>query len=314
MTSETDIFECGTESASPMIDSQRFILREEAEASFVQSGFITSTYRFQAGGLTGARLSSDAYKELMSRQELDPVVVMKHAATDRVWWMYQGSFYCEEEGCNADEVKAITRFGIKRPIPVGKTLLVFPSTQVKCSEALLPLASMIDKELNVKRAGGMGLKELDAHSLRMILQLCVNALGNAVKEFVTQLRVIFNGNPVQVVFSGDPEITDHHSGEDFECSVNAIAKRVDELLRMRQRLVAARIETEYEPVVWIFLDVVDTTLARMSSTIKELHFQIQGFEDKLVDEGSQDPQVTLDLDLTDQFDRFIEAMRAFETS
>jgi hypothetical protein len=85
------------------------MLRRDTNASYRKTGvWIFSRYRFTSGSLEASNtLSKAAYSRLMSNQESEPKVVLDDAERRRTWWLFQGEFYWEHEGYEANEVKAL---------------------------------------------------------------------------------------------------------------------------------------------------------------------------------------------------------------
>ena len=84
------------------------MLRRELDAGFRESGWLVRRHYFYAGKLeAGAPFTRRQYRRLVAAQADEPVLVMRDERSERQWWIYRGAFYCENEGLQALEVKAL---------------------------------------------------------------------------------------------------------------------------------------------------------------------------------------------------------------
>ncbi len=83
------------------------MLRKDKKGKFVESGTFSTKYQYSTGNkISSTKLSKSKYDSLLQLQSLNPVNIMTDQEKGRTWWMFQGSFYVENEGLSGDEVKA----------------------------------------------------------------------------------------------------------------------------------------------------------------------------------------------------------------
>lgn len=78
------------------------MLREDVNARF-ETGFLRC--RFVSGRREFSFISGLAHRGILRDQENDPVPVAQDER--RTWWMFRGRFFWEDDGLEADEVKAL---------------------------------------------------------------------------------------------------------------------------------------------------------------------------------------------------------------
>lgn len=85
------------------------MLRKDQNAAFEKHGaLIFSRYRFVASGVEARRsLSRAEYGRLRRRQTETPVCVLVDEERRRAWWLFNDSVYFEDDGYDAEEVKAL---------------------------------------------------------------------------------------------------------------------------------------------------------------------------------------------------------------
>jgi HNH endonuclease len=91
------------------------VLREDRGAGFVrrQRFPLGPRFTFQSGGRIAARsLGRRAHARLLEEQRLEPVPVL--ADDGRTWWLFMDRCYWENEGYEADDVKALALASARR--------------------------------------------------------------------------------------------------------------------------------------------------------------------------------------------------------
>src|SRR5947207_223321 len=86
------------------------MMREDLNAGFLsdRKGFLRETrWWFIGTGCPPVRIPTDRYEHLRQAQAERPVAVVFD--DQRKWWWYQGQFYWENEGYEANDVLALTR-------------------------------------------------------------------------------------------------------------------------------------------------------------------------------------------------------------
>lgn len=65
-------------------------------------------YRFHTGRFhLEGYIEEEEYQRMKRNQKNTPQPLMKDSPSGKRWWWFQGSFYCEDEGLDAQEVKAL---------------------------------------------------------------------------------------------------------------------------------------------------------------------------------------------------------------
>ncbi len=83
------------------------MLRKDKNGRFVESGTFSIKYQFSSGKkISLTKLSKSKYNSLLQIQSLNPVNIMTDQEKGRIWWMFQGNFYVENEGLTGDNIKA----------------------------------------------------------------------------------------------------------------------------------------------------------------------------------------------------------------
>ncbi len=91
------------------------MLRKDKKGKFVESGTFSIKYQYSSGKkISSAKLSKSKYDSLLQLQSLNPVNIMTDQEKGRTWWMFQGSFYVENEDLGGDDVKAKI-FALEKP-------------------------------------------------------------------------------------------------------------------------------------------------------------------------------------------------------
>tara|TARA_B100001964_G_C13749963_1_gene387018 strand:+ start:135 stop:419 length:285 start_codon:yes stop_codon:yes gene_type:complete len=83
------------------------MLRKDKNGKFIESGTFSIKYQFSSGKkISLTKLSKSKYNSLLQIQSLNPVNIMTDREKGRIWWMFQGDFYVENEGLTGDDIKA----------------------------------------------------------------------------------------------------------------------------------------------------------------------------------------------------------------
>jgi hypothetical protein len=83
------------------------MIRKEKKGEFVESGAFSTKYQFSINKIISkTKLSKSKYSSLLQLQSIDPVKIMTNQEKRKTWWMFQDSFYVENEGMSGDDVKA----------------------------------------------------------------------------------------------------------------------------------------------------------------------------------------------------------------
>lgn len=91
------------------------MLKRDKKAVFLEVGIVSLKYQFTTEKkFSKSPLSKSRYNKLLELQSNDPVKVMEDADTSQNWWMFQDEFFVEDEGLNADDVKAFALKGIRK--------------------------------------------------------------------------------------------------------------------------------------------------------------------------------------------------------
>ncbi len=86
------------------------MLRKDKNGKFVESGTFSIKYQFSSGKkISLAKLSKSKYNSLLQIQSLNPVTIMTDLEKGRIWWMFQGDFYVENEGLTGDDIKVFAK-------------------------------------------------------------------------------------------------------------------------------------------------------------------------------------------------------------
>jgi 5-methylcytosine-specific restriction endonuclease McrA len=83
------------------------MLREAKNCAFVSQGmWFWKRYVFVAGKVKGTRgIRPELFAESAQEQKVDPVAVLHDS--NRRWWWFHDRFYWEDEGLEAEDVKAL---------------------------------------------------------------------------------------------------------------------------------------------------------------------------------------------------------------
>jgi hypothetical protein len=82
------------------------MIRKEKKGEFIESGAFSTKYQFSINKIISkTKLSKSKYSSLLQLQSLDPVMIMTDQEKRKTWWMFQDSFYVENEGMSGDDVK-----------------------------------------------------------------------------------------------------------------------------------------------------------------------------------------------------------------
>ncbi len=91
------------------------MLKRDKKAEFLEVGIVSMKYQFTTEkSFIKKALSKAKYNKLLELQSSDPVKVMEEADTNQNWWMFQDEFFVEDEGLNADDVKAFALKGARK--------------------------------------------------------------------------------------------------------------------------------------------------------------------------------------------------------
>ena len=91
------------------------MLKIDKKAEFLEVGIVSMKYQFTTEKrFIKKALSKSKYNKLLELQSSDPVKVMEEEDTNKNWWMFQDEFFVEDEGLNADDVKAFALKGVRK--------------------------------------------------------------------------------------------------------------------------------------------------------------------------------------------------------
>ena len=91
------------------------MLKRDKKAEFLEVGIVSMKYQFTTEkSFIKRALSKSKYNKLLELQSSDPVKVMEEEDTNKNWWMFQDEFFVEDEGLNADDVKAFALKGVRK--------------------------------------------------------------------------------------------------------------------------------------------------------------------------------------------------------
>ena len=91
------------------------MLKRDKKAEYLEVGIVSMKYQFTSEkSFSKSSLSKSKYNKLLELQSNDPVKVMEEADTNQNWWIFQDEFFVEDEGLNADDVKAFALKGVRK--------------------------------------------------------------------------------------------------------------------------------------------------------------------------------------------------------
>lgn len=83
------------------------MLKQDRKAHFVQVGVFSKKYRLYGTGEVSPTYILTQYQEILDKQLVNPVEVLRAADSGRCWWMYRDAFYWEDEHLTVAEVEAL---------------------------------------------------------------------------------------------------------------------------------------------------------------------------------------------------------------
>jgi len=151
-------------------------------------------WRFETGNMWWGWMEETDYNSILARQEQYPVPLGKDSSSKRIWWMFKGEFYWEDDGYSASQVAALildriaqkekkvdraiarlsqaTSTSVRQPIPDDVKILVWQRDGGRCVKCGSQKNLEYDHIIPLSKGGGN-----TARNLQLLCEDCNRAKG-----------------------------------------------------------------------------------------------------------------------------------------